>query len=123
MTSRVTAGEVKEIITTSVSDDIVFTNHIATANLLVDTHLSISGLAGPVLKQIELYLAAHFVSLTEERGGLTRSKMGDADESYANVYKEGFRSTRYGQMALALDSTGTLTRTLQTRVKAEFRVV
>lgn len=122
MTARVTAGEVKEIIQTEISDDVILTNHIETANLFVDTHLTTKHSA-PVLKKIELYLAAHFVALTEERGGLTRSKVGEADESLANVYAEGFRATRYGQTALSLDTSGTLTRIAQTRLKAEFRVV
>lgn len=122
MTARVTAAEVKELVNTSVSDAVILTNHIETANLFVDTHLSTKH-TEPMLRRIELYLAAHFVALTEERGGVTRIKMGDADESLAAVYGEGFRSTRFGQTALSLDTTGTLARLAQTKPKAELRIV
>lgn len=123
MAARVTEDAVKEVIRTTIDSDVVLTNFIDTANLLVDTHLESSGLSDRILTKIELYLAAHFVALTEEQGGLTRSKMGDSDESYANVFDQGFQSTRYGQAALALDSTGILTKVSQTRLRAEFRVV
>ena len=98
-------------------------NHIDTAHLVVDTHLSGAGLVHDVLRKIELYLAAHFTALTEEGGGITRSKIGDSDESYANVYDRGFASTRFGQTALALDSSGILAKVSQTKLRAEFRVV
>jgi hypothetical protein len=120
--ARVSAEEVKEVIETSLTDDTVCSNMIDTANLLVDTHLGTT-LSEQVLKKVELYLAAHFVALTEERGGITLSKMGDSSESYANVYTQGFNSTRFGQTALALDSTGVLTNVAQTQLKADFRVV
>ena len=96
---------------------------IDTANVLVDTYLAASGLSESVLEKIELYLAAHFVALTEEGGGITRKKIGDADESYANIFEEGFRSTRFGQNALALDSSGTLASVTQTKLSARFRII
>lgn len=123
MTVRVTASEVKEIIQTTIEDSVLESNHIATASLMVDEHLLDIGLSAPMLARIELYLAAHFVALTEERGGLTRERLGDGDESLANVYSSGLNSTRYGQTALSLDSTGTLTQVAQTTLKAKFRIV
>lgn len=124
MTARVTAVGVKEVIETSLSDATVLASMIDTANLYVDTHLVPDGtLSAAVLTKIELYLAAHFVALTEEKGGITRAKMGDADESYANVYDDGFQATRFGQTALILDTTGTLARLSITSAKAEFRVI
>ena len=123
MTARVTAEAVKEVVATTIADDVVLTNHIDTANLLITEHLASVGLSDRMLQKIELYLAAHYVALTEEGGGLTRSKLGDGDDSFANVYDQGLRSTRYGQNALALDTTGTLSRVAQTQLKADFRVV
>jgi len=123
VSARVTGEGVKAIIDTSKSDEDVLAHMIDTANLYVDTHLLSAGHPEPILVKIELYLAAHLVALTEERGGLTRSKMGDAGESLANVYKDGFRSTRYGQMALTLDTSGTLASLGMTNAKAEFRVI
>ena len=124
MTARVTADTVKEVVPTELSDETVTSNMIDTANVFVNTHLvPAAGHSSLILEKIELYLAAHFVALTEEQGGITRSKLGDADESFANVYEAGFKSTRFGQQALALDTSGILVRIAQTNLKAEFRVV
>ena len=121
---RVTATTVKEIVQSSLTDDVINTNHIVTANIFVDEYLEgQTDLSDSMLTQIELYLAAHYVSLTEEGGALTRDKLGDADTSFANIYSQGLGSTRFGQSALALDVTGTLANLTTTRLKANFRVV
>ena len=122
MVARVSAEAVKEIITTDIANDTLDTNFIDTANVYVDEVLAASGLSDAILTKIELYLAAHFVALSQEGGALTRSKLGDADESYANAYSSGLNLTRFGQAALALDRTGTLSAAAQTALKAEFRI-
>jgi len=121
--ARVTAEAVKEIIQTNILNDTLDTNFIDTANAYVDEILTSAGLSDTILEKIELYLAAHFVALTEEGGALTRKKLGEADESYANIFSGGLNTTRFGQAALALDSTGTLAAAAQTQLKANFRVV
>ncbi len=124
MGARVTADGVKQVVETSITDANVLASMIDTANLYIDTNLvPNSSHSDEILAKIELYLAAHLVALTEEKGGITRAKMGDADESYANVYSDGFQSTRYGQMAITLDTSGVLAKLSITRAKAEFRVV
>ncbi len=124
MGARTTADGVKSIIETSINDADVLGQMINTANLYVDEHLvPTAGHSDAMLTEIEKYLAAHFVALTEEKGGVTRSKMGDADESYANVFESGFNSTRYGQTAVVLDSSGILAKLSITNARAEFRVV
>ena len=123
-TARITAAEVKEIIPTKISDAVLTSNMIDTAHVMVeDILVPDAGLTEVVLKKIELYLAAHFVALTDEGGGLTRSKLGDSDESFANIYEAGFKGTRFGQTALGLDTSGRLNAATQTNLKAEFRVV
>ena len=88
--------------------------YIQSANVLVDSHLAILTPTPreDVLSLVELYLAAHFAVLSEEKGGLTRSRQGDSEDHYATNQKfgEGLRSTRYGQQALALDMSGTLSK-------------
>lgn len=124
MAARTNAGAVKEVVATDIAEEIITANFIDTANLFVDTHLVPgAGHTEQMLTKIELYLAAHFVALTEEQGGITRSKLGDADESFANVYEGGLKSTRFGLQALSLDTSGILTAVAQTKLKAEFRVV
>jgi hypothetical protein len=123
VTARVTAEEVKQVVRTDIIDDTVLTNMIDTANLLVDEELvGEADHSDARLKKIELYLSAHYVALTEEGGGVTRSKLGDADESYANVYDAGLQSTRFGQNAASLDTSGILAA-LTPKLKAAFRVV
>ena len=123
MAARVSAGQVKEVIETSLSDSVVTASMINTANLYVDTHLLDVGHSTGILERIELYLAAHIVALTEERGSLKGGKFGDASEFLSDVYSAGFRSTRFGQFALSLDTSGTLARLGQPLLKAEFVVV
>ena len=105
MVARVTDSEVRALIDT----DRDTTPFIDVATLLVDTHL-VSGITETeLLVKIELYLAAHFTAVTEERGGLVRSDVGDETrEIVSDVYDTGYAMTRYGQMAMTLDYTGKL---------------
>ncbi len=123
MTSRVVAAEVKEIITTDIKDEVVESNFIETANAIVTEQLGSSTLTDLMLKKIEQYLAAHFVALTEEGGGLIGDKVGESSSFYANIYKAGLKSTRFGQQALAFDTTGALEALSTNSLRAEFRVV
>ena len=125
MAIRVTAVEVKEIINTAIEEQIILNSFIATASLYVDENLVGLDpiLSDATLKRIELYLAAHFVALTEEKGGITSSAINDAKDTYSNVYSEGFQSTRYGQMSITLDTSGTLKALGAPTLKAQFRVV
>ena len=116
---RVTDNEVKKIIDTN-RDTSIF---IDQAHLVVTEELLSKGLSEDRLRSIELYLAAHFTALTEERGGLTKFKVGDATEEYMLVKGSGFAGTRYGQMAMDMDTTGTLTTISNNAKRAEFRVV
>lgn len=117
---RVVKADVDKIIDTQIADLDTF---IETANLIVNEHLQGEISSEPLLTKIELYLAAHFVALTDEGGGIVRSSMGDAADSFANVYEAGLRSTRFGQQALALDYTSTLATITTGKIRAEFRVV
>ena len=103
----VSSAQVKAIITTTIADTASF---IAIAQNIVDEELVDSGHSTTRLDSIVLYLSAHLVCLTEELGGLRRSRLGEADESYRVPGEKdtGFASTRYGQTAMMLDTTGVL---------------
>lgn len=103
----VTSAQVKAIITTSIADTSSFIN---TATILVNNVLADQGLDSSLVDQITLYLSAHFVCLTEENGGLRRSRLGESDESYKvpGDKDTGLASTRYGQTAMLMDTSGTL---------------
>ncbi len=119
--TRVTSSEVKGLIKTSFDVD----PFIATSNLLVDESLVGQGLSDARLTQIELWLAAHFTAVAEERGALLASDKGDSEEEYGLKVGEGLNMTRFGQQALLLDTTGILADIgSSTSVKkAQFRVV
>lgn len=121
MAIRVSDAEVKALFSDNVGFDT--TPFINTANVIVDEYLASTISSSDLLTKIELYLAAHFVALTFERGGLVRSAALDASETYANVFEGGFRSTRYGQQALALDYTSTLQSITSGKLTAKFRLV
>lgn len=114
--------DVKAIIET----DLDTTPFIDVASTIVSEELGDKGLSSERLRIITLYLAAHFCCITVERGGLKRSKLGDADDSY-NIPAEkdsGFAFTRYGQMALVMDTSGTLAKMSANKgLKAQFEVV
>lgn len=116
---RVTDNEVKAVVDTQ-RDTVPFIN---SANLIVDEELASKGMTANRLKQIELYLAAHLVVLTEEKGGVIKKSTGEAFEAYAGKFTTGFNMTRYGQHAIGLDTSGTLATLASTNLSAEFRVV
>lgn len=126
MALRVDVTELRAILKCGATVDLtVFMN---AANVLVDDLLGSSSLSANALKLIETYLAAHLYTLTEERGSLASETFGDSTERYHNVYKAGFNSTRYGQQALVIDTTGILARESAKADKAaiksaEFRVL
>ena len=100
---------------------------ISTAILLVDELLSTAGLSTGRLDAIKLYMAAHFTTITVERGGLTESRIGENLDRYAKsatgIKIGGIGSTRYGQQAIALDSSGILADLGSGAKKARCRLV
>jgi len=104
--ARVTESEVKSIIDTSLSD---LSPYITVANQLVDEFAKDQGYNAARLKEIERWLAAHFVVQYEEKGGLTSSTLGDASESYVSEFGLGLNSSRYGKQVMILDTKKTLT--------------
>lgn len=113
-------ADVKEIIDTERDT----TPFIETAQLIVDEDLADSELSTERLDKIVLYLAAHFVCITEEKGGLKSERLGEASSSYA-IPKQlaGYHMTRYGQQAMMLDTTGKLASDSTGRLKALFQVI
>lgn len=105
---RVTEDQVREVANQLATVDASFAIDIAT--LLVDEDLATlsPALSDERLRQIELYLAAHFLTLTVEEGPKAAEALGDATERYHNIYAAGLRSTRFGQQAILLDTSGTL---------------
>jgi len=106
MALRTSAPEVCAIIETKLVDDEVLP-FIKTANLLVDEHLIVTpAITEALLKEVETYLAAHFVTLWDPR--VAKEAGGSVSFTYEGKTGEGLASSKYGQMALTLDPTGNL---------------
>lgn len=122
----VTSQDVQALVPFIAADSLL-DPFIVTADLIVQEDLAGQGLSTPRLTQIELYLAAHFALVVFERGGLQSQRVGSASGPQ-DVYKAidsenlGFLSTRFGQQAVALDTSNTLLSISRASLKAKFRV-
>lgn len=103
---RTTEDEVKAIIDTELTGDEI-TPFLRSANVFVTASLGSTVLSVDHLREIEAWVAAHFVAVRDPR--LTSRKAGEATDTYQKA-GEGKRleATIYGQQALVLDTTGTL---------------
>jgi hypothetical protein len=105
--ARVNDAEVRLIIDidTSITD---LTPFITIANLLVTDKLGASSLSVELLKEIERWLAAHFVAMRDQR--VKSESIGGISTVYTGTTGQGLFSTLYGQTAMTLDTTGILTQ-------------
>jgi len=102
--ARTTTAEVKKIIDTDLTDLDAF---ILPAGQLADQVAAAdSSLAAAILEEIECWLAAHFTSMRDQQA--VKSTVGPTSFTYSGKTGMGLEFTRYGQMALLLDTTGTL---------------
>lgn len=111
MAARVTIAEVETIIATVLPDDNI-TACITSANILVDSYLLDKELTDAQLKNVELWLSAHYVSV--QQGLIIKNQLGS--QGAANSLEEfakpklgmGLDSTQWGQNAMMFDPSGTL---------------
>jgi len=103
--ARVTEAEVKEIIEvdTSITDISAF---ITAANQTVTTKCTDSSLTDAILKEIERWLAAHFVAIRDTRR--SAEKAGSVGENFQYSLGLNLQVTMYGQQACMLDTSGAL---------------
>jgi hypothetical protein len=109
--ARTTATEVKQVITTTLTDTqidiwIDIANKIVTATVTC-------GLGAATLEEIERQLTAHYIALLPGSGSgampVKKEKVGEAEVTYADVFSgKGLETTIYGKAALALDTCGGL---------------
>jgi hypothetical protein len=122
MANRTTATEVRVVINTDLLDADV-TSFIDIANELVTAELGTSGLSATRLEHIELFLSAHFVAIRDkDEGRVVREYVSDeARIDYIDNFGRALEGTSYGQQALILDTTGTLSNL--GKLRAQFRVM
>ncbi len=125
----VTVDDVKEVYDPGLSDE-QMESFLETAQMVVDEQLSSCGMSQARLDKITVYLTLHFAETSATAadglpGTLRRSKLGEADESYAvptgSDMQSAYRGSRWGQLAIALDLCNKLIATAE--LKAQFRVV
>jgi len=78
--------------------------YIAAANTMVNTVLGTT--ASDLYTEIEKWLAGHMLAITRERVAKI-AEAGTAKIEYIGKWGAGLQSTSYGQMVLALDTSGT----------------
>lgn len=102
-------------------------HYINDASLLVTEVLGTSSLTPERLEVIERYLAAHLYVLAEQEGGIFEEKIGESTEKKGSTFTlgRGLALTRFGQLVLSWDSTGSFAdmETAGAKKKAQFRVV
>lgn len=104
---RTTVDDVMNILDDTTLDEDVIEGYINSANVFVTAALGTKGLSTDLLTQIEMWLSAHMISVTRERV-YKEAGAGGAYVKYAGAWGEGLLGSTYGQMAVNLDTSGTL---------------
>lgn len=112
--------KVRDIMETSLPDAQVEA-YIGSANTYINSTLLGKGLSDALLAEIERWLSAHMIALTAERT-TKKEEAGTAKVEYAGQFGKSFEATSYGQMVLALDTSGTL-RDLMDKKQARFTAI
>jgi len=103
MAYRATEIEVKEIIDTTLTEEQV-TPFLRAANRLVTDLLTNENYNAATLREIERWLAAHFVAVRDPR--VSKEKIGDADATYHGKSDMGLNFSPYGQQVMVLEHKG-----------------
>jgi len=116
---------VLRITSTSVVSDNDLTFFIDQAGLVIAEDLAGITLSSGRSDMIQVYLAAHLATLAIDKGGLVHQKVGDSEERYQPISEKalGLNTTKFGQTAISLDSSGTLSKLAGPSKKALFEVI
>jgi len=104
--ARVTDSEVKAIAPDDIPAMLDTTTFIEIATLDVDELLADKGMSDARLKNVELYLSAHYAVLKTKF--VKTEKAGSVSQSFQEKNDLGLSLTHYGQMTMTLDTSGTL---------------
>jgi len=115
--ARASASEVKQVYNTDL-DDTTIEDWIDVSNELVNDRLD-GKLSESLLKRIEIQLAAHFASAQDQRAESVDQQSTSVD--YQGETGMGLKGTKYGQNALALDTTGALANSNKPGARFEVR--
>lgn len=117
MAVRTTQANVDTIIEVdaSITD---YTPFIAVANTLVTEKCTGGDLTATELEMIERWLAAHFITVRDKQV-ISAGISGGPNVKYESKVDLGLDSSRYGQTAMLLDTTGGLAAYNQQIVKGK----
>lgn len=104
---RTTYEEVIEILDNTELSQAIIEAYIGSANVFVTAVLSSKGLTDAVLAEIEKWITAHMITATRERFA-AKEGAGGAFINYIGSFGEGLNGSPYGQMAVSMDTSGTL---------------
>lgn len=92
---------------TQMSDEDI-TSFITLATTLVSETVTETTLSANRLDLITRYLAAHLIAVSDDELRAASKKIGNTQYNFNELLGMGLKSTRYGQMALLLDTSGSL---------------
>lgn len=118
--ARATEQEVIDILDTTLENEDV-TPFLSAANLLVTDVCGNEGYSDNLMREIERWLAAHFLAIRDPR--ISKQKIGDADATYEGKTGLGLNHTSYGQQAMILDHHGKLAEVSEAKMPAELKVL
>ena len=100
--SRVTPAEVKVIVSTTLTDDVIQV-WIDVANATIDKYASCIGGDEAFLTKVELQLSAHFVAVNDPSytAAISKEKLDVMETTYAvsSMDKNAIEATPYGKAA------------------------
>lgn len=118
----ITAAELATVYETD-RDDTALQPFITAAATVTTARLADKGLSDDTLKQVQLYLAAHFCFVTDA-GPHETLRVEDVSERFTQHAKNpGLLDSRWGRMAVMLDPSGTLAAMTRLQPPAELRFV
>lgn len=120
--ARITKEQLRGIIQTAIGDEEIVA-FISTASVLVDELLLNEGYSTSLLKQIELWLAAHFLAVRDPRTLSDTIPGGPTLQYHGQTGIEGLKQTPYGTQVMILDHHGVLTRAAKSKGKADLEAL
>ena len=109
MAYYVTPDDVQAIMKKCPLTDDQIDPYIKTAHIYILRVFDGLNASEELLTDIERWFTAHLIASIHDKT-TTKEKIGDAEVNYAVKVGEGLKSTPYGEMVLALDTSGLLAK-------------
>lgn len=105
---RVSTDDVRGVGDFDDLNDAELTGFIEDAEVIIESTIE-NEVSAHILPTIEKYLAAHFAAVKDRSAAISDSTVGETRFKYeGDTDRPGLESTRFGQQAIALDTSGLL---------------